>query len=1146
MSEQFPFDVFLSHSSRDKSVVRETAQRLRADGLRVWFDEWEIKPGDSIPAKIEEGLERSRVLVLCMSADAFGSDWAQLEASTFRFRDPLNRERRFIPLRLDDAPIKGSLAQFLYISWRPPDREQEYPKILEACRPPEEPLGEETQPEREQVGEAVIDLRYEPTIAVYAFRLDGKYALSGSRDKDVRVWDVENERRLRKLQGHTGGVEGVAWSGDGRFALSGSVDKTMRLWEVEPGRLKRIFEGHADAVLSVAWSADQLHVLSGSRDKTIRLWLADTELCIKVFSGHTDGVESATLSKDSRFVVSGSADKTVRLWEVDTGRCMRVFEGHTDAVLSVAWSVDQKCILSASRDKSVKLWDVDSGLCLRTFVGHAAAVNCVTWAFANRSILSGSADKTVRLWEMETGLCLRVFEGHTASVESIACNEHQRRAFSGGEKGDIRVWDLSGFSELAQRTQALAAGLMPTQDQVQYTNAKVLLVGDTHAGKSGLAHRLATGEWKPSEASTVGAWATQLKLKDSHAEAGVDREVWLWDFGGQADQRLIHQLYMDRTALILLLFNADQEEVLPGLRDWQAALRRGVKEKIPHILVAGRIDAGFKASRGKLQAFAREQGLEYFETSSKTGEGCDELREAMINGVPWAQMEMRTSPHIFKVIKDEILKLRDEGQVLHTFKELRELLYRRLPDEPRFTDETLQTVIGLLDGPGVVRELDYGTYILLAPEWINAYAQAVIRTLRSAENDLGVLPLRSIAEGQLIYQRIGRDGSPVEMKRLPAAEERVVLGEMERQLEQRGLCRRQGNKLVFPSHCGRDRPAVMLHPTVFVSYAVKGFLDDIYATLVAKLADCESFQLQELWRDAADFVTLAGDYHMGLKLTRETASEGNISVYFGKGVTQEEQVIFAKYIHAHLGGTCEHAVRLRHYVCPVCHVAKGNPEVLMKKLLAKKQDADTECDGCGQRFPLWDVLEKIFASEVVRQQVEELQADDLAKLDARRKGKLLVLDVGARITSANQKWYEIPQEEDDGIDIVVEFTDDDGNGVGKGLCLQLKAGNSHLVKRKTDGVEVFTIKKPRWVQTWMRQPYPVMLVIGTFSDEDDQLIGKERVEFADVRWMEISSVLERESQNGKKPVKQIEFKGERVDMSSVRKWREKCLSMNVS
>ncbi len=115
MADDFNYDVFLSHSAKDKDVVRAVAERLRADGLRVWFDEWVLKPGDSIPAKIKEGLEQSRVLVLCMSAQAFGSDWAQLEAGTFRFRDPLNQERRFIPVRLDAAPIKESLAELPYI-----------------------------------------------------------------------------------------------------------------------------------------------------------------------------------------------------------------------------------------------------------------------------------------------------------------------------------------------------------------------------------------------------------------------------------------------------------------------------------------------------------------------------------------------------------------------------------------------------------------------------------------------------------------------------------------------------------------------------------------------------------------------------------------------------------------------------------------------------------------------------------------------------------------------------------------------------------------------------------------------------------------------------------------------------------------------
>jgi hypothetical protein len=136
MEHDFQYDVFLSHSAKDKAVVRSLAERLRADGLKVWLDEWVLKPGDSIPAKVEEGLEHSRVLMLCMSANAFGSDWAQLEAGTFRFRDPLNTERRFIPLRLDDAPIKGSLAQFLYINYLPAVREEAYAKLLQACRRP--------------------------------------------------------------------------------------------------------------------------------------------------------------------------------------------------------------------------------------------------------------------------------------------------------------------------------------------------------------------------------------------------------------------------------------------------------------------------------------------------------------------------------------------------------------------------------------------------------------------------------------------------------------------------------------------------------------------------------------------------------------------------------------------------------------------------------------------------------------------------------------------------------------------------------------------------------------------------------------------------------------------------------------------------
>ena len=46
----------------------------------------------------------------------------------------------------------------------------------------------------------------------------------------------------------------------------------------------------------------------------------------------------------------------------------------------------------------------------------------------------------------------------------------------------------------------------------------------------------------------------------------------------------------------------------------------------------------------------------------------------------------------------------------------------------------------------------------------------------------------------------------------------------------------------------------------------------------------------------------------------------------------------------------------------------------------------------------------------------------------------------------------------------------------------------------------------------------------------------------EVRWMEVRDCLKRESDNGRKPVKQIDFAGERFDVMSVRRWREKILS----
>lgn len=134
MGKEFTFDVFLSHNSKDKPRVRKLAERLRDDGVRVWYDEWEIQSGDVIFQKVEAGMEDARSLVLIMSPHAFGSDWVGLERTTVMHRDPMNKERRFIPLLLEDCDMPDTIRRLRYVDWRT-ESDEEYARLVRTILP---------------------------------------------------------------------------------------------------------------------------------------------------------------------------------------------------------------------------------------------------------------------------------------------------------------------------------------------------------------------------------------------------------------------------------------------------------------------------------------------------------------------------------------------------------------------------------------------------------------------------------------------------------------------------------------------------------------------------------------------------------------------------------------------------------------------------------------------------------------------------------------------------------------------------------------------------------------------------------------------------------------------------------------------------
>lgn len=78
--EQREYDVFISHASEDKDeIVRPLAVKLKSMGLKVWYDEFELKIGDSLRRKIDKGLANSRFGIVVLSIAFISKGWTNYE-----------------------------------------------------------------------------------------------------------------------------------------------------------------------------------------------------------------------------------------------------------------------------------------------------------------------------------------------------------------------------------------------------------------------------------------------------------------------------------------------------------------------------------------------------------------------------------------------------------------------------------------------------------------------------------------------------------------------------------------------------------------------------------------------------------------------------------------------------------------------------------------------------------------------------------------------------------------------------------------------------------------------------------------------------------------------------------------------------------
>jgi len=257
-----------------------------------------------------------------------------------------------------------------------------------------------------------------------------------SENSYITIWDIEIDKCIGRFIGHENNITSIAISSNGKKIISGSFDKTIKIWDIQNATLPKIYKiQEGQRWINDANSCNFMTY----KDETYSISDIESGEIIYTTNEQTLRIE---ITPDGKNIVDISDNNTFKILDIQSGKEIQSFEGHTAYVYCIAITPDGKNIVSGSDDHTIKLWDISSGMCIKTLEGHTRSITFLAITPDGKNIVSGSDDLTIKLWDIQSGICTKTLEEKKNKKLKYFYNTPDGTKVVSANYDNIIIWDI--------------------------------------------------------------------------------------------------------------------------------------------------------------------------------------------------------------------------------------------------------------------------------------------------------------------------------------------------------------------------------------------------------------------------------------------------------------------------------------------------------------------------------------------------------------------------------------------------------------------------------------------------------------------------------------------------------------------------------